>query len=90
MLWSLEVWLEVEFMNISLCSFQALPADLTRLPLLEKVYLENNKLTVLPPELGEIKNLKVLRVDFNFLVSVPGKHCFLKLTRALVHGRNLI
>lgn len=86
----LEVGFEVEFINHDLCSFQALPADLTRLPLLEKLYLENNKLSVLPPELGEIKSLKVLRVDFNFLVSVPGKHCFLKFVRALGHGRNLI
>lgn len=51
-----------------------LPVDITRLPLLEKLYLDNNKLSVLPPELGELKSLKVLRVDNNMLVSVPGKH----------------
>jgi Leucine-rich repeat (LRR) protein len=46
---------------------------ITRLPQLEKLYLNSNRLTVLPPELGELKSLKVLRVDNNMLVSVPGK-----------------
>lgn len=54
------------------CMVQVLPVELTRLPLLERLYLDNNKLSVLPPELGELKNLKVLRVDSNMLVSVPG------------------
>lgn len=46
---------------------------ITRLPQLEKLYLDNNRLTVLPSELGELKSLKVLRVDNNMLVSVPGR-----------------
>lgn len=48
--------------------------EVTRLPYLEKLYVDNNKLTLLPSELGELKSLKVLRVDYNMLVSVPGKH----------------
>lgn len=47
--------------------------ELTKLPLLEKLYLNNNKLLLLPPELGELKSLKVLRVDNNMLTSVPGE-----------------
>ena len=43
------------------------------MPHLEKLYLDNNRLTVLPPELGELRSLKVLRIDNNMLVSVPGK-----------------
>ena len=50
-----------------------MPVELTQLPLLEKLYLDNNKLSVLPSELGNLKKLKVLRVDNNMLVSVPGK-----------------
>ncbi|KAK6149781.1 hypothetical protein DH2020_017306 [Rehmannia glutinosa] len=58
---------------VSLCGLglTALPVEITHLPLLEKLYLDNNKLSVLPPELGELKNLKVLAVDYNMLVSVP-------------------
>ncbi|KAL5775437.1 hypothetical protein ACOSP7_012994 [Xanthoceras sorbifolium] len=58
---------------VSLCGLglSVLPVELTRLPLLEKLYLDNNKLSILPPELGELKILKVLSVDNNMLVSVP-------------------
>lgn len=52
---------------------QVFPVELTQLPHLEKLYLDNNKLTVLPPELGELRSLRVLRVDNNMLISVPGK-----------------
>lgn len=52
---------------------QVLPVEITQLPLLERLYLDNNKLSNLPPELGELKCLKVLAVDYNMLVSVPGK-----------------
>lgn len=51
---------------------QVFPVELTRLPLLEKLYLDNNKLALLPAELGELRSLKVLRVDYNMLASVPG------------------
>jgi Leucine-rich repeat (LRR) protein len=49
-----------------------LPVELTRLPLLEKLYLGNNKLSVLAPEVGALRNMKVLSVDSNMLFSVPG------------------
>lgn len=52
---------------------QVMPVEVTELPLLEKLCLENNKLSVLPPEIGKLKKLKVLRVDNNMLISVPGE-----------------
>ncbi|RWR85093.1 phospholipase A I isoform X1 [Cinnamomum micranthum f. kanehirae] len=66
-----EHWKSASVLNLSGCSLLVLPVELTRLPLLEKLYLDNNKLSLLPPELGELKNLKVLRVDNNMLISVP-------------------
>ncbi|KAI9124830.1 hypothetical protein K1719_004157 [Acacia pycnantha] len=57
------------FINIS----RVFPVELTQLshsqP--EKLYLDNKKLTFLPPELGVLSKLQVLRVDNNMLASVP-------------------
>ncbi|KAL6567481.1 Phospholipase A I [Orobanche gracilis] len=64
-------WRNVAVVSLCGLGLTALPVEITRLPLLEKLYLDNNKLSVLPPELGELKNLKVLAVDYNMLVSVP-------------------
>jgi Leucine-rich repeat (LRR) protein len=50
------------------------------LPHIEKLYLNNNKLAVLPPELGELRSLRVLRVDNNMLISVPGKLLVVQIT----------
>ncbi|OWM83467.1 phospholipase A I isoform X2 [Punica granatum] len=66
-----EHWRTVTAISLSSCGLTVLPVEITRLPHLEKLYLDNNKLSVLPPELGDLKNLKVLRVDNNMLVSVP-------------------
>lgn len=52
---------------------QVLPVELIQLPHLEKLYVNNNKLTVLPSKLGELRSLKVLRADNNMLSAVPGK-----------------
>ncbi|KAL3627536.1 Phospholipase A I [Castilleja foliolosa] len=64
-------WQNVTVVSLCGLGLTALPIEITRLPLLEKLYLDSNKLSVLPPELGELKNLKVLAVDYNMLVSVP-------------------
>ncbi|XP_060973260.1 phospholipase A I isoform X1 [Cannabis sativa] len=66
-----EHWKTVTLLSLCNCGLSVLPVEITRLPLLEKLYLDNNKLSLLPPELGELKSLKVLRVDSNMLVSVP-------------------
>ncbi|KAL2495360.1 Phospholipase A I [Forsythia ovata] len=66
-----EHWRNVNVVSLCGLGLTALPVEITRLPLLEKLYLDNNRLSVLPPELGDLKNLEVLAVDYNMLVSVP-------------------
>ncbi|XP_022877963.1 phospholipase A I isoform X2 [Olea europaea var. sylvestris] len=66
-----EHWKNVNVVSLCGLGLAALPVEITQLPLLEKLYLDNNRLSVLPPELGDLKNLKVLAVDYNMLVSVP-------------------
>ncbi|CAK7351089.1 unnamed protein product [Dovyalis caffra] len=73
-------WKSVTLLSVCGCGLlsgfhvQTLPAEIVQLPNLEKLYLDNNRLSVLPPELGELKSLKILAVDYNMLVSVPGKN----------------
>ncbi|KAE8670588.1 Phospholipase A I [Hibiscus syriacus] len=68
-----------------------LPVELTQLPVLEKLCLDHNKLSRLPPELGDVKTLKVLRVDYNMLVSVPVelKQCTGLVELSLEHNKIL-
>lgn len=56
---------------------------------LEKLYLDNNKLAQLPPELGELRSLKVLRADNNILVSVPVelRQCVMLVELSLEHNK---
>ncbi|CAN8305502.1 unnamed protein product [Cochlearia groenlandica] len=68
-----EHWKNVSSLSLCGVGLLVMPVELTGLPLLEKLCLENNKLSVLPPELSQLKNLKVLRVDNNMLTSVPGE-----------------
>ncbi|KAL0644166.1 hypothetical protein Bca4012_042456 [Brassica carinata] len=56
---------------------------------LSGVGLLNNKLSVLPPEIGKLKNLKVLRVDNNMLISVPAelRQCVGLVELSLEHNK---
>ncbi|KOM33823.1 hypothetical protein LR48_Vigan01g337900 [Vigna angularis] len=65
------------------------PVELTQLPHLEKLYLDNNRLSVLPPELGVLRSLKVLRVDSNMVVSVPAelRQCMQLVELSLEHNK---
>ncbi|XP_072987529.1 phospholipase A I isoform X1 [Typha latifolia] len=82
-------WKSVTMLSLCGCGLLVFPVELTRLPLLERLYLDNNKLSVLPPELGELKSLKVLRVDSNMLVSVPVelRQCVLLVELSLEHNK---
>ncbi|XP_024984549.1 phospholipase A I-like isoform X2 [Cynara cardunculus var. scolymus] len=64
-------WMNVTVVSVYSCGLSMFPVELTKLPLLEKLFLDNNKLSNLPSELGDLKNLKVLTVDYNILISVP-------------------
>ncbi|KAL6546732.1 Phospholipase A I [Orobanche minor] len=82
-------WRNVAVFSLCGLGLTALPVEITRLPLLEKLYLDNNKLSVLPPELGELKNLKVLAVDYNMLISVPVelRQCSCLVELSLEHNK---
>lgn len=82
-------WKSLKVLDLCGCGLSVLPVELTRLPLLERLYLDNNKLTLLPPELGELKTLKVLRVDNNMLLSVPVelKQCVMLVELSLEHNK---
>uniref|UniRef100_A0A166IVX7 Patatin n=1 Tax=Daucus carota subsp. sativus TaxID=79200 RepID=A0A166IVX7_DAUCS len=82
-------WKNVTLVSLCGCGLAALPVEITRLPHLEKLYLDNNKLSVLPPYLGELKDLKVLTVDYNMLASVPVelRKCVALVELSLEHNK---
>ncbi|RLN34890.1 hypothetical protein C2845_PM03G08670 [Panicum miliaceum] len=82
-------WRPVAVLSLCNCGLSVLPVELTRLPLLEKLYLDNNKLSVLPPEVGALKNMKVLSVNNNMLISVPVelRQCVMLEELSLEHNR---
>lgn len=82
-------WSTTVVLSLCGCGLSVLPVELTRLPLLERLYLDNNKLSILPPELGELKKLKVLRVDNNLLTSVPVelRLCVMLVELSLEHNK---
>ncbi|URE37227.1 patatin-like phospholipase family protein [Musa troglodytarum] len=82
-------WKSVTVLSLCGCGLWVFPVELTKLPFLEKLYLDNNKLSLLPPELGELRNLKVLRVDNNMLSSVPVelRQCVLLVELSLEYNK---
>ncbi|XP_039139785.1 phospholipase A I [Dioscorea cayenensis subsp. rotundata] len=84
-----EHWKGVTVLDLSGCGLSVLPVELTKLPQLERLYLDNNKLSLLPPELGQLKRLKILSVDNNMLVSVPAelRQCVALVELSLEHNK---
>ncbi|KAH7662143.1 Phospholipase A(1) protein [Dioscorea alata] len=84
-----EHWKGVTVLDLSGCGLSVLPVELTKLPQLERLYLDNNKLSLLPPELGQLKRLKILNVDNNMLVSVPAelRQCVALVELSLEHNK---
>lgn len=50
---------------VHVCSFQQLA----------KLYLSDNRLNSLPPELGQLQNLQILALDFNNFKALPQVVC---------------
>lgn len=50
----------LEFLNLSDCEIESLPANISKLSQLKKLMLGNNKLTELPPEIKQLPKLKEL------------------------------
>ena len=48
-----------------------LPTSIHRLTKLEELHLDGNKLTELPAEIGDLRELRVLNVRKNQLVGLP-------------------
>lgn len=82
-------WRSLAVLNLSGCSLTTLPIDVSRVPMLEKIFLDNNKLSVLPPEIGQLERLQVLRLDHNMLLSVPAelKQCAALVELSLEHNK---
>uniref|UniRef100_A0A8D2ISS9 Disease resistance R13L4/SHOC-2-like LRR domain-containing protein n=2 Tax=Varanus komodoensis TaxID=61221 RepID=A0A8D2ISS9_VARKO len=63
---------------LCICSFRELV----------KLYLSDNKLNHLPPELEQLQSLQILALDFNFFQTLPPVVCTLKQLCILYLGNN--
>jgi Leucine-rich repeat (LRR) protein len=75
-------------LNLSGMRIETLPPDINRLSHLEVFVLTNNLLTVLPPSLWGLTNLRQLWLDGNSLASLPDDIVRLTRLEVLVLSRN--
>ena len=59
-------------LNLSHCGLVALPGVVAALSELQELRLVGNRLKLLPPELGQLRALRVLAADSNDLAILPG------------------
>lgn len=64
------------------------PAHVCSFQELVKLYLSDNHLHSLPPELGQLQNLQILALDFNNFKALPQVVCTLKQLCILYLGNN--
>ena len=64
------------------------PAHVCSFQELVKLYLSDNRLNSLPPELGQLQNLQILALDFNNFKALPQVVCTLKQLCILYLGNN--
>lgn len=62
---------EAKRLDLTKCSITCLPASIRDLHHLQEIYLYQNKLVTLAPEIGELTNLRILAANENSLTSLP-------------------
>ncbi|XP_077024244.1 leucine-rich repeat-containing protein 10 [Tamandua tetradactyla] len=75
----------VDLSGYQLCHF---PVHVCSFRELVKLYLSDNHLNSLPPELGQLQNLQILALDFNNFKALPQVVCTLKQLCILYLGNN--
>ncbi|XP_077769927.1 leucine-rich repeat-containing protein 10 [Canis aureus] len=65
-----------------------LPAHVCSFRELAKLYLSDNRLSSLPPELAQLQNLQILALDFNDFKALPQAVCTLQQLCILYLGNN--
>ncbi|XP_037700897.1 leucine-rich repeat-containing protein 10 [Choloepus didactylus] len=75
----------VDLSGYQLCRF---PVHVCSFRELVKLYLSDNHLNSLPPELGQLQNLQILALDFNNFKALPQVVCTLKQLCILYLGNN--
>jgi Leucine-rich repeat (LRR) protein len=81
----------LRWLNVSYNQLVSLPAEVSRLRYLERLYASNNSLESLPLELWQLKGLEELHVDNNRIRAFPTGILFLpKLREVLLENNPLL
>lgn len=58
-------------LDLTKCGISSLPSSIKDLSHLEEIYLYQNKLVTLAPEIGQLTNLRILAANENSLTTLP-------------------